>query len=228
MVWDVSILGKFTGAQVSKYAQSQIIKESLLSTVTFNAASVNGGHPIALMLQKNSFLSSIRLELYLPWSILRPTLVYTSTAPKVFGRLSIVCLQLYPHPYFPSAICNQGHQTMVYPGPRHQHSGILLLTNLFIKGPALFSEAQMTFALCGAALLTHSEENRLVHQLIEAVSTHSVQVFAYLCLELAGWNEETIAHQLRWNSGTIKFYICQALFQIDEVRVSLFQSALSI
>ena len=80
----------------------------------------------------------------------------------------------------------------------------------------------MTSALRIAALLTYLEGTHLVHQLIEAVSNHSLRVFACLFFKLAGWDEEAIAHELCWNSDTIKFYIRQALFQADEVGVSLF------
>ena len=95
-------------------------------------------------------------------------------------------------------------------------------TTFLSKAPHYLFEAQMTFALRSAAILTHSEENHLVHQLIESISTHSLRVFARLYLKIVGWNKEDIAHQLRWSLDAIKCYIRQALFQADKVGSSLF------
>lgn len=86
----------------------------------------------------------------------------------------------------------------------------------------------MISALRRVALLTCPEKNHLVHQLIEATSTHPLRVFVCLCLKISSWDKEAISHQLRWDLDTIKFYIHQVLFQANEVGVSLFQVALVI
>ena len=46
-----------------------------------------------------------------------------------------------------------------------------------------------------------------------------------LCLKNIGWDEDTIAHQLRWISDAVKYYIRQSLFQIDELSAKLFRYA---
>ena len=49
--------------------------------------------------------------------------------------LHVCCYNLIP--ILSSTSHGQGHQAMVYPGPRYQHTSILLLINLSIKGSAL-------------------------------------------------------------------------------------------
>ena len=77
-------------------------------------------------------------------------------------------------------------------------------------------------------LHTHPEQLYLVHQYIAVITGHSLCFFVCLYLKLAGWDEEDIAHQLRWYSAAIKVYIRQAIFQADEIGVTLFKSALAI
>ena len=86
----------------------------------------------------------------------------------------------------------------------------------------------MTTALRAAAAKTHPDPSHLVHQHMVAITAHSLRVFACLCLKLAHWDEEDIAHQLRWESTAIKFYIRQALFQADAIGALLFTTALAL
>lgn len=81
----------------------------------------------------------------------------------------------------------------------------------------------MTQALIAVALRTYPELAHLVRQHLAAITGNSFRVFACLCLRLAGWDEDAIAHQLRWDSAAIKVYIRQALFQADEIGATLFK-----
>ena len=86
----------------------------------------------------------------------------------------------------------------------------------------------MIAALRAAAKKIHPDASHLVHHHMAAITAQSLRVFAYLCLKLAGWDEDAIAHQLRWESMAIKTYIRQAMFQADAIGASLFKSALAI
>ena len=86
----------------------------------------------------------------------------------------------------------------------------------------------MTQVLWATALRTHPETSHQVHQYITAITGVSLRVFTCLYLQLEGWDEAAIANQLRWNSATIKVYICQTIFQADEIGATLFKLALAI
>jgi hypothetical protein len=86
----------------------------------------------------------------------------------------------------------------------------------------------MTTVLRAAAAKTHPDPSHLVHQHMVAVTAYSLRGFECLCLKLATWDEEDIAHQLRWESTAIKFYIRQAIFQANAIRASLFTTALAL
>ena len=65
-----------------------------------------------------------------------------------------------------------------------------------------------------------------MHQRANSLASKSLRVFACLSLKIAGWDEDTISHQLRWSSDAVKFYVRQSTFQTDSVGASLFKSAL--
>ena len=86
----------------------------------------------------------------------------------------------------------------------------------------------MSATLHQATLTAYSNPVHVIHQHLEAITGHSLRVFVCLCLKLAGWDVDSIAHQLCWNSDAIKFYIRQSLLKANKLGVSLFKSALAI
>ena len=86
----------------------------------------------------------------------------------------------------------------------------------------------MSVALRQATLTLYLNPANVIHQHLGPITDHSLRVFICLYLELAGWEVDSIAHQLHWNFDMIKFYIRQSLFKADKVGVSLSKSALAI
>ena len=84
----------------------------------------------------------------------------------------------------------------------------------------------MTTALRKAAAAAHPDKSHIIHQHMAAISAHSLRVFACLCLRQAGWDEDSISYQLRWDSSAIKYYIRQSMLQVDAIGATLFNRAL--
>ena len=100
------------------------------------------------------------------------------------------------------------------------------LSSFFSKKASYLSDVHIANALRLAARKAHPDPKHLVHQHINAISAHSLRVFACLCLQQAGWDENTISYQLLWNSEAIKHYLRQSVIQVDVISVSLLQTAL--
>ena len=100
------------------------------------------------------------------------------------------------------------------------------LSAFFSKTPSYLADSHITDALRLAAKKAHPDPRHLVHQHLHAISAHSLRVFACLCLQLAGWDEDTISYQLRWNSDAIKHYLRQSVLQVDAIGSSMLHSAL--
>ena len=85
----------------------------------------------------------------------------------------------------------------------------------------------MTTALRAAAAAAHPDPKHIIHKHLTAISSHSLRVYACLCLRQAGWDEDAIAHQLRWNSTAVKYYIRQSILHVDQLSATLFANAVS-
>jgi hypothetical protein len=225
---DASIIGSFTGSRVSEYAQSQLKRGQHFTTVPVNAASgAEGGKPIAFIPEDFSFFSCTHLEVEYTRahraSYIRIRFRFTKGVRSFTFRLFAA---VPASPFCPvqaaERVVRRWHA--IAPGPNTPL--FCFLPTFLARKPSFLSDKHMTAALRQAVRLTYPDKAHLIHQRIQAVSAHSLRVFACLCLKLAGWDEDAIAHQLRWNSSAIKFYIRQSLFQADDTGASLFKSAL--
>ena len=87
-------------------------------------------------------------------------------------------------------------------------------------------DTHMTAALRSAAVRSYPNEQHIIRLNLSAISSHSLRVFACLCLQIAGWSHDDISHQLRWDSDAVQYYIRQSLVQVDAVSASILTSAL--
>ena len=228
VVWDTAILGVFTGSRVSEYAQSQRPKGVVFHTVPVNAASdTDGGKPIVFMLSDFKFYSTARLKVHHSNAhiVAYVNILFRFTKGIRTSRM----LASIPHSSFCSVqaatrVCKRW--ALIDPDP---NTLLFCFFHTFLaRKSSYLTDSHMTQALRAVALRTHPEQSHLVHHHTAAITGHFLCVFACLCLRLAGWDEDAIAHQLRWDSVAIKVYIRQAMFQTDVIGVTLFQSALAI
>ena len=229
LVRDAAILGTFTGSRISEYAQASTPAGSPFCTIPCNSASGDeGGKPVAFHRQDFTFFSKGQVELIEDTisqaSYLRVRFRYTKGSRNFVSRMFVA---LHPSPYCPvqAAVRIVRRWTLLKLGsmtPLFCHQG-----SFSGKKVSYLTDKDMTSSLRRAAKITHPSTNHLVHQQVEVIHSQSLRVFACLCLKLAGWDEESISHQLRWNLDAVKYYIRQSPFQADEVGASLFKSALS-
>ena len=83
----------------------------------------------------------------------------------------------------------------------------------------------VTQALRASATRVYPNPDHIVRQHIGSISSHSLHVFACLCLKTAGWKEDDISHCLRWDSDAVNFYIRQSCSQVDALSASLVSSS---
>ena len=230
VVRDAAILGTFTGSRVSEYAQAQLPRGVSFHTVPMNAASgSDGGKPIAFTISDFTFYSAARLAVHHSEAHTAAYLNILFRFTKGVRTFTSRMFAAIPHSAFcpvlaAARVCKRW--TLIDPGPS---TPLFCFLHTFLaKKPAYLRDTHMTQALRAAALRTHPEPTHLVRQHLAAITGHSLRVFACLCLRLAGWDEDAIAHQLRWDSAAIKVYIRQALFQADDIGATLFKSALAI
>ena len=229
-VRDACILGSFTGSRVSEYAQSQLGRGVPFNLVPANAASgPEGGKPIAFIDADFTFFTAEKLEVDHTRAFQAAYLRIRFRYAKGIRTFTFRMFAAIPASPFCPVLA--GWRTVhrwavVAPGP--DTPLFCFLRTFLSKRPSFLTDRHMTAALRAAAAKTHPDPKHLVHQHMTAITAHSLRVFACLCLKMAGWDEDNIAHQLRWESQAIKFYIRQALFQADAIGASLFTSALAI
>ena len=225
---DAVILASFTGSRVSEYAQTQASKGSPFNIVPCNAASgVEGGRPLAFIVSDFRFFTASQLEL--DWKDaaaahyisvrFRYTKGVHSFTSRMFSHLpdSIFCpVQAAFRAVRRWRLLAPGEDTPVF----------CFLQAFFSRKPTFLADHHVTKALRIAAEKAHPDARHLVRQHINAISAHSLRVFACLCLQQAGWDEDTISYQLRWNSSAIKHYLRQSVVQVDAIGSSLLKDAL--
>ena len=225
---DAAILATFTGSRISEYAQSQVEPGTPFRAVPRSAASgAAGDHPLAFERDDFSFYSAAGVEVN-TGHISAPRYV------RVLFRFSKGTTRSFAYRMFASipnsALCPVAAASRIVRrwstlrlGP-----GTPLLCYLppSQKSPPMFLlDKQVTLALRQAVCRVYPSPRHILRQHLSSISSHSLRVFACLCLKTAGWDEEAISHQLRWNSDAVKYYIRQSLIQVDAVSASLFHSA---
>ena len=225
---DAVIIATFTGSRISEYAQSQPKAGSSFHTVPTPAAgSSDGDHPVAFERDDLSFYS-------LDGHVMDPLRLPKPTYVRFRFRFSKGTARAFTHRTFAalpsSPLCPVAAATRII---KRWHSlgqtaGTPLLCFLppsFQSPPLYLSDRDVTRALRASVHRVYPSPNHILRQHISSVSSHSLRVFACLCLQTAGWDAETISHQLRWDSDAVKFYIRQSFTQIDAVSASLLRSA---
>ena len=87
-------------------------------------------------------------------------------------------------------------------------------------------DTHMTAALRSAVVRSYPNEQHIMRLNLSAISSHSLRIFACLCLQTAGWSHDDISHQLRWDSDVVQYYIRHSLVQVNAVIASILTSAL--
>ena len=229
-VRDACILGSFTGSRVSEYAQTQLRKGTRFNTVPLNTASGReGGKPIAFVIGDFTFFSADKLEVLNTQAhqaaYIRIRFRFTKAGRAFTFRMFAA---IPKSPFCPVLAGARAVKRWLIVAPGTNTPLFCFWHTFLSKRPSFLLDRHMTAALRAAAKKTHPDASHLVHQHMASITAHSLRVFACLCLKLAGWDEEAIAHQLRWESSAIKTYIRQAMFQADTIGASLFKSALAI
>ena len=227
---DAAILGVFTGSRVSEYAQGQLPAGQRFQCVPINAASgAQGNHPISFEDEDFTFYSSAGIQTLSsvshPAKYLRVRFRYTKGTARAFTYRMFASIPS-------SALCPIAAASRVKlrwqtlsPG---LHTPIFCyLPSMLTRKPFFLLDRHMTIALRASLVRVYPNPRHILRQHASSVSSHSLRVFACLCLKTAGWDEESISHQLRWNSDTVKFYIRQSLVQVDSVSSTVFCSALT-
>jgi hypothetical protein len=222
------ILATFTGSRVSEYAQTQAKQHSPFAIVSINSASgIEGGKPIAFTASDFQFYSADQLELEPSVTetaaYLRVRFRYTKGAHTFTSRMFA---RLKSSPFCPVRAASRTIQRWSSIAPGADTPVFCYLASFFSKRPSFLSDSHITQVLRTAASKAHPDPRHLVHQHIHAISAHSLRVFACLCLQQAGWDEDTISYQLRWNSTAIKHYLRQSVIQVDAIGATLLKAAL--
>ena len=228
-VRDAAILATFTGSRVSEYAQGQPTAGRSFHTVP---SPVTGGHtednPIAFTRGDFSF--------YAPDGIaMDPSASPTPQYVRIRFRYSKGTTRAYTHRTFAaiptSALCPVAAATRIIKRWSILRTGVgtplfSYLPNTFQSPPRYLLDRHMTAALRESVCRVYPSPQHILRQHLPSISSHSLRVFACLCLKTAGWDEESISHQLRWDSDAVKYYIRQSFTQVDAVSASLLRSAL--
>ena len=227
-VRDAAILGMFTGSRVSEYAQTSAASQQPFTVVPCNSASgAQGGQPLAFTFSDFSFFSGTHLQLAPENSkaaaYVRVRFRYTKGVRSFEHRIFAA---LPGPPFCPVAAAARVVKRW---GILQQkvHTPLFCFMRSFLeKQPTYLTDSHMNLALRQAAVKTYPDSSHLVRQHLQEISSHSLRVFACLCLKQTGWDEDTISHQLRWNSSAVKYYIRQSVSQADKLSASLFEQVI--
>jgi hypothetical protein len=227
-VRDAAILGTFTGSRVSEYAQSNVSARVSFDMIPVNAASGDqGGKPRAFMLSDFKFYDSKHLQVSNEGTtkaayvriLFRYTKGVRSFEERLFAAISA-------SPFCPVAAAARVVRRWSTLQKVAHTPLFCFLRSPWDKAPTYLTDEHMKFALRRAAVTAYPQKNHLIHQHLAGISSHSLRVFACLCLKRIAWDDEKIAHQLRWNSDAVKYYTRQSIFQAEETGANLFQTVL--
>ncbi len=225
---DAVIIGTFTGSRVSEYAQGQLRAGSKFQSVPFNAASgKQGGNPIAFMFSDFHFYSIERIELSPPAAskarYLQIRFRYCKGTARTFAYRLFSAMPSFPLCPVQAALRVIRRWCALQPGANTPLFCYFLAKQ---KSSVHFLSAKLvTQALRASAARVYPNPNHIVRQHIGSISSHSLRVFACLCLKTAGWKEDDISHRLRWDSDAVNFYIRQSCSQVDALSASLVSSS---
>ena len=225
---DAAILGTFTGSRVSEYAQGQLSPGQIFHRVPRNAASgTDVSIPIAFVLADFAFFTAdgIQLESTAASSAryLRIRYRYCKGMVRSFAHRMYAAIPA--HPLCPVMAASRVVRRWLSLQLEPNTPLFCFLRSSLSRSPAFLLDAHMTAALRASLRRVYPNPRHILRQHESAFSSHSLRVFACLCLNVAGWDSDAIAHQLRWSSDAIKYYVRQSLTQVDAVSASMFQSA---
>ena len=229
LIRDAAIVATFTGSRISEYAQSQPRAGSSFHTVPTPASgSPDGDHPIAFEREDLAFYSAEGIAMD-PLTPPTPQYVkfrfrFSKGTTRAYAHRTFAALQ--DSPLCPVAaaarIIKRWHRLGQAPGtPLFGY-----LPSSFRSPPQFLSDRDVTAALRASVRRVYPSPLHILRQHISSISSHSLRVFACLCLKTAGWDEDSISHQLRWDSDAVKHYIRQSFMQVDAVSASILHSAL--
>ena len=228
VIRDAAILGTFTGSRVSEYAQGKVPKGDEYSRVPINTASgLEGGRALAFHRLDFRFFSKTKLELsgaaIADAAYLEVRFRYTKGVRTWVYRMFAA---IPASPFCPvlAGIRVVSRWSILRPG---SHTPLFCFrTSFFSTSVSYLRDTHMTAAFRQSARRVYPDAAHVMNQRANSLASKSLRVFACLSLKLAGWDEDTISHQLRWSSDAVKFYVRQSTFQTDSVGASLFKSAL--
>ena len=227
-VRDACVLATFTGSRVSEYAQSQLPKGQSFNIVPHNAASGDqGGTPLAFLAEDFTFYD--KSQVTIPWSKAQHA-AYVAIRFRYTKGVHIFTKRMfsniYPSPFCPVAAAFRAVRRWATIAPGQNTPVFCYLSAFFSKKASYLADFHITSALRTAVTKVYPSERHILRSNINAISAHSLRVFACLCLRQSGWDEDTISYQLRWNSDAIKHYIRQSVTQVDAIGASMLASAL--
>lgn len=228
VIRDAAILGTFTGSRVSEYAQGKVPKGTTYSKVSSNTASgEEGGRTLAFHRLDFRFYSAGKVELsgvkIAVAAYLEVRFRYTKGVRTWVFRMFAA---IPGSPFCPvtAGIRVVSRWSILRPG---SHTPLFCFKTCFFSSSVSYlRDTHMTAAFRQSARRVYPDPAHVMHQRATSLASKSLRVFACLSLKLAGWDEETISHQLRWSSDAVKFYVRQSTFHTDSVGASLFKSAL--
>lgn len=216
VIYDVVVLGIFTGSRVSEYGQTSLTGNRMFNTVPCNTATqAQGGLPLAFMRSDFVFLDNNQC-------VVDHSLVWSTFHQK---GLSAVRVQFrydkgngnFKHRMFTctrdplicpvraaASLINRSFELNV---PSTHPVAVHVPFKKSALGYSFLRDYTVRNLLQKVCLQAYPDKNHILHREVSSITCHSLRVTAAVCLMLAGEDIPTIAYKLRWEPSSVPTYL---------------------